>query len=380
MKTSKNSESPTRTLLIIAGEPSGDQRGAELVRNLRALDPGLRFVGMGGDAMAAEGVEFVAHCREASIAGLTEVIGSYMKLRRIFKRLVHVMDESPAGVIPIDFPDFNLRLCTEAVNRGIPVLYYVSPQLWAWRKGRVKIIKQRVKKMYVLFEFEKEFYAAHNVDAVWTGHPLVETMAAHVPNTEGLPKGDLIGLFPGSRKKEFTRHFPIMAKAAHILSGMHPELSFVLAAGENISDDLVRDMMAASGCARKIIVLRNREYDIMQKAKAVMAASGTVTLECALMRVPMVVMYKVSFVTWAILKQLIKVEYIAMPNIIAGERVVTECLQWDATPHGLASEIDRLLDDNVQQQVRSQLEAITKRLGEEGAAQRVAADMLETLK
>jgi lipid-A-disaccharide synthase len=367
-----------KRILIVAGEASGDLHGASLVRAARKLDPGLHFFGIGGPRMREAGVETLVDSSEMAVVGLVEVIAhfgvisrAYMKLKRI------ILSDPPDLLILIDYPDFNLRIARLAKRAGVRVLYYISPQVWAWRVGRVKKIGRLVDRMAVVFPFEVPFYEKEGVPVTFVGHPLVDAVRPSLPRFEarqlfGLDPGRrTVGLFPGSRKHEIERLLPVILESAKVLKERFPDLQFILPLASSLSAADIAPYLAASSLAVKVV--QEMGYDVMQVCDAIITVSGTVTLEIALMEVPMVIIYRVSPLTYEIGIRLVKVDHMGICNIVAGERVVPELLQHEAEPGRIADEIGRFLTDHdYARQVRTKLAGVREKLGSGGGSTRVA--------
>lgn len=334
-------------LLISCGEPSGEFYAAELVAELRRRHPDLEAFGLGGDRLAATNVRLLAHLRDLAVVGLVEVLSHLRRLKRLFDSVVaEAARTRPDAAVLIDYPDFNLRLARELKKLGIPVVYYVSPQLWAWRRGRMKDVRRDVAKMLVIFPFEEQIYRDAGVPVAFVGHPLIDhvkppadrsTVAAGLGLAADRP---VIALLPGSRNKEVGFNLPPMLDAVKILRERHPELQFVLAAAPHLRPGAFQDAAAAG-----VIVREGVTRDVLSAARVAIVASGTATVETALTLTPMVVVYRLSALTYALGKPLVSVSNYAMVNLIAGRVVVPELIQSDFTPARVAEETLRVLDD-----------------------------------
>ncbi|SFD06880.1 lipid-A-disaccharide synthase [Thiohalospira halophila DSM 15071] len=372
------------TIMVVAGETSGDAHTAEVVRAIQERRPGASFFGVGGERLRAAGVDLQVHADELSVMGIVEVLRHYPRLRGILKRLQGLLAERrPDLLIVTDLPDFNLRLAATAQALGIPVLYYVSPQVWAWRSKRVKVIRERVDAMAVLFPFEVPIYEAAGVPVRFVGHPLVrDTPTDRDPvaarHALGLPEsGPVVGLLPGSRRSEIAQLMPPLADAAARLRQSHPDVAFVVPVAPSMDREAITGPLAEAG-VEATLVDSSAFHDVIAASDAVASASGTATLEVALMETPLVVTYKVAPLTYAILRRLVKLDHVSLVNIVAERGVVKEFIQGEATGANLAGELERLLDDGEYAEgIRRDLAGLRARLGEGDAASGVADWALE---
>jgi lipid-A-disaccharide synthase len=365
----------TRKVMIIAGEASGDIHGARLVKAMQALRPGLEFFGIGGSVLRQAGVRITVDNSQLAVVGISEALSKLRILLRALKVAKGDLKRiRPDLLIVIDFPDFNLRVATMASKLGIPVMYYIGPQIWAWRAGRVKKIKKVIDHMVVIFPFEAAFYERRHVPVTFVGHPLLDAMTSM---TSGEAKerrrgtGVLIGLLPGSRNEEVRRLLPTMVEVADILSEHMPGIRFAIPVASSVDRALVKTI--AEGRATRFLILSDRLGDILDEATLVITASGTVTLEAAIAATPMIIVYKVSHFSYWLAKRLVRVEHIGLANLVAGKRVVPELIQHQASTDKIAHEALQLLrDENRLAEIRRQLGRVARRLGAPGASQRAA--------
>jgi lipid-A-disaccharide synthase len=369
--------------LISCGEPSGDLYGAELLRHLRRDQPRLAAFGVGGDRMADQGVSLTAHVRDLAVVGILEVIRHIPTIRRSFSRLLEELDrQRPDAAVLVDYPDFNLRLAKELRRRGVPVIYYVSPQVWAWKRGRVRTIRDTVSRMVVIFPFEKALYEDAGVPVTYVGHPLVDLVHPAKDRHAFLtglgldPARPVIAVLPGSRTTEVANNLPPLVEAAGIVLRSRPEAQFVLAAAPLLDAAALR---ARCGGV-PIRVVANETHAVVGAADLALVASGTATVETALLGTPMIVVYRVAPVTYALGRRFVRVAHFAMVNLIAEREVVPELIQSDFTASRVAEEALSLLNDERRvRRMRDDLADVRRRLGEPGASARAAAAVRELL-
>lgn len=370
-----------RTYWINAGELSGDVHGAMLVTAMKKLEPDARFIGMGGDYMEHAGLETRFRVEDLSVMGITEVFGHLPKIFRMLAAIKKGLAAArPDALVVIDAPDFNFRVVKAAHALGIPVYYYISPKIWAWRQGRVEFIKKHVRKVISILPFEVDFYRRFGMEVDYVGNPLVDIV--DLPGLEEItPDPSLIGFLPGSRIKEITALLPSFGGAARILRQRLPHLRFVCLRAPGLDDSLLRALWP-SDVPVEFVEPENR-YAFMRRCRMLLAASGTVTLEAALVGTPTVVTYRVSPVSFAVGKLLVKVPFISLPNLIMGREVFPELLQKESEAVPLADAALKWLvakpEQDPVQTVRADMQAIRTLLGKPGAAERAADIILRDL-
>ena len=368
-------------LAIVAGEASGDLHASEVVRELKKLDPNLETFGIGGDLLAAEGMRVLHHAREMGIVGLFNVIRHLGMFRRVLDEMATTIDrERPDAVMLVDYPDFNLRLAKRCKAMGLRVIYYISPQIWAWRQGRVKQIARVVDRMLVIFPFEEDFYRKHNVPVTYVGHPLIDEMKVEdrrfrLSGQAGLPVLQ-IALLPGSRRHEIRELLPPMLDAVAILKKDREVDAFIIQAPTISSAELL-EVMRQNGTFARIVP--HDAGETLSSAAAALSSSGTATLECAIAGVPVVVMYQLSPATHWLAKRLVKLQHFSLVNIVAGKKVVPELLQHDVNGFRIAQELAAILEPAQQERVRRELAEVTRKLGEPGASRRAAEAIMSTI-
>ena len=367
-------------IMIVAGEASGDMHGARLIAALKEQAPGAQICGIGGPELTRQGVEILYDASQLAVVGIVEVISHFRFIREAMRALEKRLREQPPDLlILIDYPDFNLILAKKAKRLGIPVFYYISPQVWAWRSGRVKTIKKLVDRMGVILPFEQEFYRKFGMNVDFVGHPLMDAVQPTRSREDFLhslgiaPESTVIGILPGSRKREIAGMLPVfLAAAKRMQEQMRPKPVFVLPLAPTLSEeDLLANGLADAGV--EVRVVRENRYDLMGACSAVMAASGTVSLELAILNVPMVISYRVSPLTYFLGRRLIKVQYASLVNLVADREVVPELLQDEAVPEKIADATMRLIENQAERtRMLAGLAEVRERLGGPGASERSA--------
>ncbi|MFO8113454.1 MAG: lipid-A-disaccharide synthase [Desulfosalsimonadaceae bacterium] len=371
-------QNPSRgaSVMIIAGETSGDQHGARLVAAMRKIDDNIAFFGIGGPSMEKEGVEIVVDAASLSVVGITEafsrmpgILGGLSAIKRA------VAKKRPGLVILIDFPDFNLHMARYVKRFSIPVLYYISPQVWAWRSGRIKKIRKYVDRMAVILPFEKSFYEQHGIPVTFVGHPLLDHRFGDPHDLQSVSDGEkrVIGLLPGSRHQEIARNLPVMLAAATHVNRKLSGITYIVSVAPGIDTEKVLEYIRPYREVMDIDISKGQIENVLEQCTMAIAASGTVTLETAIYGVPMVIVYHVSPVSYMLGRALIRVEHIGLANIIAKERIVPELLQKDATPANIAQAVIHLMENpELREETRKKLRMVRDQLGGAGASGKTA--------
>jgi lipid-A-disaccharide synthase len=375
-------ESASSDVMIVAGEASGDLHGATLARHLRRLAPATSLVGMGGPRMAEAGVHLLVDASRLAVVGVAEALGRLPGLYGAYRRLVgRLVERPPRAVVLIDFPEFNLRLARAAGRRGVPIVYFIPPQVWAWRPGRTRLLARLVTRVLAVFPFEVSLYESAGAPVVFVGHPLLDALAS-APGREdaraavGAGAGTpLVGLLPGSRREEVERLLPEMARAAALVRGRHPAAEFLLGLAPTVDREAVDRILGVAPV--KVTVLEGGAHQVMAAADLLLVASGTATLEGALLGTPMVVCYRVGRTAEWMGRLLIRIPWISLVNILSGRPVVPELLQSEATGARIAEEALRLLGSaEAREAQRRAFAEIRGRLGSPGVGERAAREVL----
>jgi lipid-A-disaccharide synthase len=374
------------SVMFSAGESSGDQHAANMFLELKKHQPDIKGFGMGGAKMALAGIDIRYDSGSIGVIGVVEVLKHYGEIRRALKLIQQLVStERPDLLVCVDYKEFNLKLACFAKQCGVKVLFYVSPQVWAWRPGRVKTYGKAIDMMAVIFPFETTYYDAENVPVRYVGHPSVDKVHPQRSRLEDMAifnldeSNPVIGLLPGSRANEINRLLPIMLAAAEILQARIPGIQFMLPQADSISDELLESYMRQS--LVKITVIKNQPYDVIQCCDVVMTTSGTATIEIALLTVPMVITYKLAALTYWLGRWLVNTPFIGLPNIILGKGFIKELIQHEATSENLAEEIERILTDKFYaDQMRDNLKQVKQQLGQGGGSKNMAELALEIMK
>ena len=367
-----------KKILIVAGEPSGDLHASNLVKDLKSLYPDLRFFGLGGNLSKKAGVDTIFDISKLALVGLVEVWKNIFTIGWVFKAILRRVDrEHPDLAILIDYPGFNLRLAKELKKRSIPVVYYISPQVWAWGRDRIDIIKRCVDKILVFFKFEEELYKTCDVNAEFVGHPLLDTAKQSLSKEETLEIYDLsngkitVALLPGSRVIEINTLLPIMIQAAKLINERMKDTQFVIAKYPGLPAKLYED--AVKDCGLDIRMANGDTYNVVGASDFAIVTSGTATLETAVIGTPLVIVYKAKLLTYIIYKFVATVQFLGIVNIIAGREIAPEFLQYDATPRNISDTVVSILSDKKKlTAMREELAGVKASLGSPGASLRAA--------
>ncbi len=377
-----------KKILIIAGEASSDCHAALLVKAIKDVAPDTDFFGLGGTDMQEAGVDVLHNIVNMAVIGFSDVLKHYGQLKKVYDELCGIIKkDTPDCAILIDYPGFNLKIAEQLKAQNIPVIYYISPQIWAWGFKRINKIKLFVDKMLVLFEFEKNIYEKAGVNVSFVGHPLLDEVRASKDKVKFLGGLGLscvkttIGILPGSRNNEVTRILPIMARSAKIINERlkSDKVQFLVAVAKTIDVGLVKNILGKTNL--NIALVKDESYNVMNASDAVMVASGTATLETALFGTPMAIIYKVSLFTYLIVRPIIKTPYIGMVNVLAGEEIVPEFIQHGAKPELIADYMCRLAEDKIySEEIKVKILRVKPKLGGPGAVYRAAKEITDFLR
>ncbi len=374
-----------KKILITAGEASGDLHGSSLVRELKRINPRLEIFGLGGDKMKKEGVELIFHVDRLAIMGFFEVLKNLNFVRGAMKTMMSVAEKrNPDLAILIDYPGFNLRFAKKLKKSGIPVVYYISPQVWAWGGNRVRKMKGWIDKMVVILPFEKDIYQRFNIDCQFVGHPLLEVTKPILSHEDFQRKFDIrkndtvVGLLPGSRWQEVERILPIMVQSCTLLTNRIKNLKVLSGLAPTIKRQDLENLLAQTEFKTKIV--ENLTYDLMKHSHLLLIASGSATLECAILGTPFLVLYKTSLWNYLIARSLVSIPNIALANVVAGKRVVPEFVQRQAIPSRIAEEMYEILTEKERyRNIQNELKKVKEKLGEEGASKKAAEIVAQML-
>ncbi|MCQ9207783.1 MAG: lipid-A-disaccharide synthase [Omnitrophica bacterium] len=374
-----------KRIMIIAGESSGDFHSASLIHALKTMDSDLEISGIGGERMRQAGAKIYVDISELSIIGFTGVLANLKKIKQAFSTVLSAIDaQAPDVCVLVDYPGFNLKLASELKKRKIPVIYYISPQIWAWWPGRIKTIKRLVDKMIVVFKFEEALYKEYGVDVSFVGHPLLDKAYPQISREDFLKKLGLsshkqtIGLMPGSRRIEVERILPILLKSAKIIRQKLPQVQFALLKAPGLADNIFQAKIKKFDLP--VVLCENQTYEFLNSCDFALVASGTATLETAIMQTPMAIVYNVSFLNWLIARMLIRLPFIGLVNVVAGKKIIPEFIQFQARPKSIAGcVLETLGSQEKLAKIKAELEKVRASLGTSGASERAAKLILNSL-
>ncbi|MDD5259212.1 MAG: lipid-A-disaccharide synthase [bacterium] len=372
-------------IFIVAGEASGDIHGANLVKELRKLQPDAAITGFGGQRMQTAGMKLLYNLADHAVIGFLEVIKNLVLIKHLLAiTKQYFREEKPDVVVLIDYPGFNFKVGKLAHSLNIPVVYYIAPQIWAWWPGRIKEIKEFASKVLVVFPFEEEIYARAGIPVKWVGHPLLE----HIPAATSIDiyekykldqKKRLLGLLPGSRRQEIEHLLPVMLAAAGKVLSAQPDIELVLLRSSVIDRSLLEKIIQASGLAVKVV--DDDSYQVRRQLTLAYVASGTATLEMAYLGIPMLIMYRVNALSYQMAKRLVKIPYIGLANIVSGQKVVPEFVQNAVEPSGIAAQTEKYLHNPAElKAIKNKLLQIKDKLGSPGASLRTAQEILAQIR
>jgi len=357
---------------IISGEDSGDMHAANLVTEIKYIDENAEIRAWGGDKLQQQGVTIVKHIKELAFMGFSEVI---VNLPTILKNISFCKKDllafSPDALILVDYPGFNFRIAEFAKQNGIKVFYYISPQIWAWKKSRIKQIKKMVDKMFVILPFEKQYYQSNNFEVDFVGHPLLDEIAKDNFYFSLQTTKPIIALLPGSRKQEISKILPQMLGVVNDF----PDYQFVVATTNSIKEEFYKNIITN----KNVLLTKNETYGLLKNAKAALVTSGTATLETALFGVPQVVCYKTNFFSYQIAKRLVKTNFISLVNIIMAKMVVKELIQNELNPYNLSASLSKILENTNRERIQMDYNALKIKLGVKGASNKVADLIIKSI-
>jgi len=369
-----------KKIFICAGEVSSDLHASNLVKALKEISPDIKFFGLGGEKMKNAGVDLIYNLVNLAVVGFFEVLKNLSKFKEIFNQTLKRLDqEKPDLVILVDYPGFNLRLAKEVKKRNIPLIYFISPQVWAWGEKRIHLIKEVVNKMIVLFKFEEDLYQKYGIETEFVGHPLLDMVKPTLSEMEFKnllqisEKDRVIALLPGSRISEVTKHLPIMLKAAKIIfeKSRDKKIQFLVAQAPTLKNELFQIVKKETSIP--ITIVKDKTYDCLNISKLALVCSGTATLETAIMERPMVVIYKISAISALLLKPMLKIPDIGLVNVAAGKRIVPECVQNKAKPRLIAQEALSILTSPQKiTEIKQNLISVKQKLGSPDVSKRAA--------
>jgi len=378
----------SKKIFLVAGEPSGDLHASRLAREIKKINPQIVLMGIGGAKMVSEGVRLFYRTDELAIIGLPDILKHLKKIKEIFTiSLAKIEEEKADLVILVDYPGFNLRLAKELKSRGVKILYYISPQVWAWGKWRIKRIKKYVDKILILLKFEADIYEKAGVPVEFVGHPLLDIAKSSCDKNTVMERLQFdksrktVILLPGSRHREVQALLPVMAEASRKLYEKSKDIQFIAVRSHNLDEEIFAKYLKELKAPYRVVVNTGRElYDYLSISDLAIVASGTVTLECAIMNVPMIITYKVTLFTAILMKLFIRVSSIGLVNILAGKKIVPEFIQYDLTPGNIFRETYKILfESGRSNSIKKELAQVKQTLGEEGASRRAALSVIKFL-
>ncbi len=373
------------SILIITGENSGERYGADLVRQFKKINPNYSFSGIGGNSMKAEGVKLLYSIKEMNLVGIIEILTHLPRLKKIYNTVIkEAQSNKPDAVVFIDSPDFNLRLAKKIKKFRIPILYYISPTVWAWRQNRLKTIKKTVDQMLLVFPFEKEIYEKNNIPYVYVGHPLVENVRVSFSKNEFFkkynlnPQKELITILPGSREIEIKHHMPVLAKALKKIKKEYP-VHFVILKAENIESNLIKNSIPED--LKDIPIISNHHYEAISSSILALSSCGTANLESSLLGTPFISFYYLSPLTYKIGINFIKINHYSIVNILAGKTIIPELIQNNFTSDSLYKETVKIMEaKEIRNQMKKHFDLITNSLGEKSASKNAALELNRLIK
>lgn len=375
---------PEKKIMILAGEASGDKHGAEMARAMLQINPKLNLLGMGSKQMQAAGVAVFFDSSCIAVMGIVEIVKHWGNIKKAMAQVKDKIEsEKPDLLICIDYQEFNQKMASHAKSLGVKVLFYISPQIWAWRPKRVKKIGRCIDQMAVIFPFEVDFYTKHHIPVTYVGHPLLDKMPLleSIDSLDEIQKNKkTVGLFPGSRQSELTRVLPIMLKSALRLKNIYgDDIQFVLPVADSLDMDQVKKIIRQHGIS--VSLFSDNLYRLIKSCDAIISCSGTVTLEIALLEIPLCVVYKLSWLTHQIMSRLMIIDHFCLVNIVAKKLIVKEFLQHDANAQNISKEIEHILDDRpYTAKMKQGLMRVKQQLGEGGGSKNIAQLALKLLK
>lgn len=374
-----------KKIVIIAGESSGDLHASHLIKNLKQISDNIKVSGLGGKLMKEAGAEIYYDLTDIAVIGFFEILKNLSKFKTAFRLLLEKIDEiKPDVVILIDYPGFNLKIAKEIKKRNIPIIYYISPQVWAWGRNRIKLITNLIDKMIVVFKFEENLYKGEKIDTYFAGHPLIDIVKTTKSKEDMIADYNLsaskfiITLMPGSRENEVRKNLPIMLEAASLIQEKLKNTQFLIIQSSSVSRLLFEEILKKAKVRTKLIT--NEVYNILGASDFAIICSGTATLESAILKTPLVIVYKISFLSWLFIRHLIKIPYIGLVNIVRGKKIIPEFIQYNADPERIAQFIiDCLTDTDKIKSIKEELLKVKELLGLPGASKRVAEVVVDFL-